>query len=116
MNVTHGAPLAEPAVMPAKKILDIAIKGGAACLGEEPATIAVGKRADLIGIDMDAPHLWIHGKISNTLLESVGAGDVKDMIVGGRFLMRNREILTLDEEKIRSGALAFEKGESRWSI
>ena len=116
MNVTHGAPLAEPAVMPAKKILDIAVKGGAACLGEETATIAVGKRADLIGIDMDAPHLWIHGKISNTLLESVGAGDVKDMIVGGRFLMRNREILTLDEEKIRSEALAFEKGESRWSI
>ena len=30
--------------------------------------------------------------------------------------MRNREILTLDEEKIRSEALAFEKGESRWSI
>lgn len=116
MNVTHGAPLAEPAVMPAKKILDMAVKGGAACLGEEPGMIAVGKRADLIGIDMDAPHLWIHGKMSNALLESVGEGDVKDMIVGGTFLMRNREILTLDEEKIRSEALAFGKGESRWSI
>lgn len=111
MNVTHGAPLAEPAVMPAKTILDMAVKGGAACLGEEPGMIAVGKRADLIGIDMDAPHLWIHGKMSNTLLESVGEGDVKDMIVGGTFLMRNREILTLDEEKIRSEALAFGKGE-----
>ena len=59
MNVTCGVPLAEPAIMPAKTILDMVTKGGAACLGEETGTIAVGKRADLIGIDLDAPHLWI---------------------------------------------------------
>lgn len=116
MNVTYGVPLAEPAVMPAKTILDMAVKGGAACLGEEPGAVAVGKRADLIGIDLDAPHLWVHGKLSNTLLESVGAGDVKDMITGGKFLMKNREILTLDEERIRREALAFEEGAERWNI
>lgn len=110
MNVTCGVPLAEPAIMPAKTILDMVTKGGAACLGEETATIAVGKRADLIGIDLDAPHLWIHGVISNTLVESVSAEDVKNVIVGGRMLMKNREILTLDEEKIRREARAFTKG------
>ena len=111
MNVTCGVPLAEPAIMPAKTILDMVTKGGAACLGEETGTIAVGKRADLIGIDLDAPHLWIHGVISNTLVESVSAEDVKNVIVGGRMLMKNREILTLDEEKIRREARAFTKGE-----
>ena len=110
MNVTCGVPLAEPALMPAKTILDMVTKGGAACLGEETGTIAVGKRADLIGIDLDAPHLWIHGVISNTLVESVSAEDVKNVIVGGRMLMKNREILTLDEEKIRREARAFTKG------
>lgn len=110
MNVTCGVPLAEPAIMPAKPILDMVTKGGAACLGEETGTIAVGKRADLIGIDLDAPHLWIHGVISNTLVESVSAEDVKNVIVGGRMLMKNREILTLDEEKIRREARAFTKG------
>lgn len=110
MNVTCGVPLAEPAIMPAKTILDMVTKGGAACLGEETGTIAVGKRADLIGIDLDAPHLWIHGVISNTLVESVSAEDVKNVIVGGRMLMKNREILTLDEEKIRREAQAFTKG------
>lgn len=110
MNVTCGVPLAEPAIMPAKTILDMVTKGGAACLGEETGTIAVGKRADLIGIDLDAPHLWIHGVISNTLVESVSAEDVKNVIVGGRMLMKNREILTLDEEKIRRDARAFTKG------
>lgn len=109
MNVTCGVPLAEPAIMPAKTILDMVTKGGAACLGEETGTIAVGKRADLIGIDLDAPHLWIHGVISNTLVESVSAEDVKNVIVGGRMLMKNREILTLDEEKIRREAQAFTK-------
>ena len=110
MNVTCGVPLAEPAIMPAKTILDMVTKGGAACLGEETGTVAVGKRADLIGIDLDAPHLWIHGVISNTLVESVSAEDVKNVIVGGRMLMKNREILTLDEEKIRREARAFTKG------
>ena len=110
MNVTCGVPLAEPAIMPAKTILDMVTKGGAACLGEETGTIAVGKRSDLIGIDLDAPHLWIHGVISNTLVESVSAEDVKNVIVGGRMLMKNREILTLDEEKIRREARAFTKG------
>ena len=110
MNVTCGVPLAEPAIMPAKTILDMVTKGGAACLGEETGTIAVGKRADLIGIDLDAPHLWIHGVISNTLVESVSAEDGKNVIVGGRMLMKNREILTLDEEKIRREARAFTKG------
>ena len=110
MNVTCGVPLAEPAIMPEKTILDMVTKGGAACLGEETGTIAVGKRADLIGIDLDAPHLWIHGVISNTLVESVSAEDVKNVIVGGRMLMKNREILTLDEEKIRREARAFTKG------
>ena len=110
MNVTCGVPLAEPAIMPAKTILDMVTIGGAACLGEETGTIAVGKRADLIGIDLDAPHLWIHGVISNTLVESVSAEDVKNVIVGGRMLMKNREILTLDEEKIRREARAFTKG------
>ena len=110
MNVTCGVPLAEPAIMPAKTILDMVTKGGAGCRGEETGTIAVGKRADLIGIDLDAPHLWIHGVIYNTLVESVSAEDVKNVIVGGRMLMKNREILTLDEEKIRREARAFTKG------
>ena len=36
----------------------------------------------------------------HTLFECVNAGDVEDMIVGGRILMKNREVLSLDEERI----------------
>lgn len=116
MNISYGVPLAESAVMPAKTVLDMIVKGGAACLGEKPGAIVVGERADLVGIDMNAPHLWISGKMSNTLLESVGSGDIKEMIVGGNILMKNREVLTMDEEKIRWEAIKYAEGEKRWSI
>ena len=111
MNVYHGVPLAEPAVMPANTVLSMATEGGAACMGLENAAIGDGNRADLIGIDMDAPHLWISGQISNTLLESVEAGDVKHTVTGGKILMKNREILTLDEEKIRFLAREYKRKE-----
>ena len=111
MNVYHGVPLAEPAVMPANTVLSMATEGGAACMGLENAAIGEGNRADLIGIDMDAPHLWISGQISNTLLESVEAGDVKHTVTGGKILMKNREILTLDEEKIRFLAREYKRKE-----
>ena len=49
---------------------------------------------------MDAPHLFPTGNTVNTLLECVTAGDVADLAVNGRLLMKDRQILTLDEEKI----------------
>ena len=49
---------------------------------------------------MDQPHLCPTGNKIHTLFECVNAGDVEDMIVGGRILMKNREVLSLDEERI----------------
>lgn len=66
-----------------------------------------GARADLIGIDKNRIHLTVYGQIANTILESVNAGDVRDSICGGRILMKDYEILTLDEEKIRREACAY---------
>ena len=54
----------------------------------------------MISINMDQPHLCPTGNKLHTLLECVNAGDVWDMIVGGRLLMKNRKVLSLDEERI----------------
>lgn len=109
MNLTRGVALAEPAVMPAKTILSMAFRGGQACLGGEgpDGRILPGARADLIGIDKNRIYLTVYGQIANTILESVNAGDVRDSICGGRILMKDYEILTLDEEKIRREACAY---------
>ena len=41
------------------------------------------------------------------LLECVGAGDVADMVVNGKVLMKNRSVLTMDEERIMYEARAY---------
>lgn len=110
MNLTWGVPLAEPAVMPAKKILAMATRGGQACLGGDPdrdGKIFPGARADLIGIDKRRIYMAVYGHIANTILESVGSGDVRDSVCGGKILMKDYQIQTLDEEKIYREAVSY---------
>ncbi len=102
INVCKGVPAKEPAIMPATTILKMATQGGAAALDEEGALgkVEPGYKADLISINMDQPHLCPTGNPVNTLLECVNADDVWDSIVGGQLLMKDRQVLTMDEEKI----------------
>ena len=63
--------------------------------------MAVGAPADLILVNLDAPHMRpIHNLIAN-LVHSAKGGDV---MVDGRWLMRKRELLTLDEARIMAEA------------
>lgn len=110
MNLTWGVPLAEPAVMPAKTILAMATRGGQVCLGGDPGRdgkIFPGARADLIGIDKRRIYMAVYGHIANTILESVGSGDVRDSVCGGKILMKDYQIQTLDEEKIYREAVSY---------
>lgn len=110
MNLTWGVPLAEPAVMPAKTILAMATRGGQACLGGDPGRdgkIFPGARADLIGIDKRRIYMAVYGHIANTILESVGSGDVRDSVCDGKILMKDYQIQTLDEEKIYREAVSY---------
>ena len=95
--------------MPAETILDMAVRGGSACLSMEDSLgkLKEGFHADLIAIDLDQPHLYPTNNLVHTLVESVSSQDVIHSIVDGKLLMKNREILTLDEEKIRFEANAF---------
>ena len=111
MNVEYGSRLNEPAVMPAKDILKMATENGYRFMGEDGGRIEIGKTADLITVNMMQPHLFPTGNPVNTLLECVTAADVCDSIVNGKVLMRNRKVLTLDEEKILAEAIEFTAAE-----
>lgn len=102
MNIYHGVPNQNPKVMPAEQILKIVLEGGAAVLGEtgKLGRIEPGYKADIISIYMDQPHLCPTGNQLHTLLECVNAGDVWDMIVDGKVLMKGREVRSMDEERI----------------
>lgn len=102
LNATRGIAAADSCVMPARALLAMATRGGAAALNEPGlGIIAPGAPADLIAVDTDQPHLWPTQDLVNTLVECASGRDVTDMIVDGRQVMKDRQILTLDEEEIR---------------
>lgn len=103
MNIRYGVPESNPVIMPAEKILSMALEGGSSVIGlhNNSGQLKEGCCADLIAIDLDQPHLYPTNNLVHTLVESVSSQDVIHSIAAGKFLMKNREILTLDEEKIR---------------
>ena len=92
---------------PAEYILRMATENGYRLMGEDGGRLEAGRKADLITIKMLQPHLYPTGNTVNTLLECVTAGDVCDSIVNGKLLMKDRKVLTLDEEKILAEAAEY---------
>lgn len=110
MNLHYGVKSCNPAIMPAKTILKMATEAGAKVLGNNNlGSVKTGNIADLIAINLNQSHLFPTNNIVNTLVESVNGNDVVHMIVNGKLVMKNREILTLDEEKILYEAKEFFK-------
>ena len=63
-------------------------------------TIEVGKRADLILIDLKTAHIQPLNDLFSQLIHCAKSSDVSTVMVDGRFLMKNREVLFLDEGEI----------------
>lgn len=102
MNVYYGVQQKKPNIMPANRIFSMILDGGAELINQKGqlGKIKPGYTADLISINLNAPHLIPTGIVTNMLLESVNANDVYDSMVAGKWLMRNREFLTIDAEKV----------------
>ena len=66
--------------------------------------LAPGRPADVILFDFDKPHLWPRHNLVSNILHAATSLDISDVMVSGRWLMRRRELLTLDEERIRREA------------
>ncbi|WP_427167553.1 amidohydrolase [Streptomyces sp. C1-1] len=65
-------------------------------LADTVGTLAPGRRADIVLVDLTGPHAQPVHDLAATLVHSARAGDVRTTIVDGRILMRDRELLTLD--------------------
>ncbi|MCZ6789179.1 MAG: amidohydrolase family protein, partial [Chloroflexi bacterium] len=83
-------------------VLEWASRGGAQILGlgQETGTLEVGKKADLFMINMMRPHLVPTLRIVSGFVHNGQASDVEAVMVDGRWLMRDSEVLTIDEEDI----------------
>ncbi|HHW57641.1 MAG TPA: amidohydrolase [Clostridia bacterium] len=88
--------------VPALEALKMATINGAKALlwDKEIGSIEVGKKADIILIDIDKPHLYPHHDPISALAYSVQASDMDTVIINGKIIMEKREIKTVDVEKV----------------
>lgn len=107
----HKLIAGDPTVVPAQQALAMATIGGARALHleKEIGSIETGKRADVILVDLNAPHLTPLYTLYSHLVYAAKASDVTETIVNGRVLMRNRRLLTINEEAVKAVARDYQK-------
>ncbi|NLI93389.1 MAG: amidohydrolase [Peptococcaceae bacterium] len=90
-----------PDKLNAYEVLDMATNGGAKVTGlQELGRLVPGYKADLISIDMDQPHFYPRFSIPSHLVYCARGSDVRTVMVDGKILMEERQLLTLDPRKI----------------
>ena len=82
----------------------MATAGGAAVLGIDAGRIEPGAAADLAVVDLDAPHLTPDHDLVSHLAYAVRGSDVRHTVCDGTVLMRDREVLPLDERAVMARA------------
>ena len=94
---------ADPTVLPSRDVLRMATMGSARALGlaADVGSLEVGKRADIVVVDMTRPHAWPlfrenGGNVVEQLVWSCSGADVRATICDGALLYENDELLTLD--------------------
>jgi 5-methylthioadenosine/S-adenosylhomocysteine deaminase len=76
-------------------------------LEKEIGSLEEGKRADLVIVDLDDLNQTPFYNIYSDLVYATKAADVRTVIVEGRIIMRDRRLLTLNEETIKADARRF---------
>jgi 5-methylthioadenosine/S-adenosylhomocysteine deaminase len=98
----------DPTILPARQAFAMATIQGARALGMEDkiGSLEVGKRADVTIVRLDAVHNVPHFDLSadnvySQLIYAAKAHDVQHVLIDGRWVMRDRRLLTLDEALVR---------------
>jgi len=96
-KLAHG-----PEIVPARRVLQMATIDGARALGleSEIGSLEVGKRADMIVVDLERLHYTPAPDIISALVYSAQPDDVRTTIIDGQVLMRDRELTTLNETEV----------------
>lgn len=89
-------------VLPPGKVLEMATIDGYRSLGldKELGSVEVGKRADLITVNLHQPHLYPMDMVVYRLVYNATGADVWDVSVAGRLVMQDRKMLTVDESEV----------------
>jgi 5-methylthioadenosine/S-adenosylhomocysteine deaminase len=100
----------DPTVIPAYQALEMGTLGGARALGmaHEIGSPEVGKKADLILVDLGWVHMRPISNLMNNLVYCASAAhDVETVIVDGRLVVEDRKLLAWDEQAVVAEAEAY---------
>lgn len=101
----------KPTDIKAEEAIMMATRNAAISLGkeQETGTLEIGKKADIITINLNRPHLTpIYNPYSH-LVYCSNASDVMDVVVDGKILMKARKVLVLDEKGVLNKANKYHK-------
>lgn len=103
-SLLHKSHRWDASVLSAQRCLDLATIDAAKCLGAEKqlGSVEVGKKADLVVVDCNTPAMT-PTTAENAVANLVYAGPsqaVRDTMVDGKFVLRDRKAVTIDERKL----------------
>ena len=106
----------DPTALPARQAVDMATRMGARALhlGDLTGSLVAGKRADIINVRVNTLHNQPHFErdpqaIYARLVYAAKSTDVRDVMVNGNWVMRQGELLTLDESSLMEEAGEYAK-------
>src|SRR5882724_3588645 len=99
----------DPKVVTAQEAFEMATIRGARALHleKEIGSLEAGKRADIAIVDLDDLNQTPYYNIYSDLVYATKAGDVRTVVIEGRVVMRDRRLLTLNEETIKADARRY---------
>ncbi len=102
LTLIHKGVQEEAQCISAKDAFKIATINGAKALDKEAeiGSICVGKKADIILLDLNTPSFTPRNNLLSALSYSANGSEVDTVIINGEITMENRKILTMDEEQI----------------
>ncbi|NOR82456.1 MAG: amidohydrolase family protein [Ardenticatenales bacterium] len=96
-SLLGGVAAGDPAVITPSDVFWAATEGGAQACRVDAGMLDPGRLADLIVVDLSTVHLRPVHDILQTLVFCARATDVHDTIIDGRVVMRQRQVVTVDE-------------------
>ena len=101
----------DPTALPARQAFELATIGGARVLGLDHlvGSLEVGKRADMAVVALDCVHNVPHftlapDNVYSQLVYAAKGSDVRHVLIDGRWVMRDKVLLTIDEAQVRAEA------------
>ncbi len=95
----------DPTVLGARDVFRFATETGAQVCRLDAGVLDPGRLADVVLIDLSGAHLFrTTDEILPTLVYCARASDVETVVIGGRIVLRNREVTTLDERAVLAEA------------